>query len=445
MDDKLDYNEKNFYQLVLVATVSWEFLGPLHAIIRNVFLLPSFQDGKLNSTTSLGVQIVDVQNTPPVFQGSLAAVVSEDTPIGTLVMTVVARDGDRGQPRKIVYDLLENPMDYFLLDAKSGELKTARPLDKEALPSESGLIRLSIRAREVQDGSPLDGPLTSTVATAVVKLLDVNDRSPTFNLKDYYVNVPENTAAGTPLPIELSVADLDVGNNSIFSLRLDDVSEVFDVEPKVVVGASQVSVRVKGTLDYENPNERNLLLLIIAEETETPQKLSSTATIHIQVVDENDNAPKFDSESYSVTVPETANEGHLIATITARDLDSGHFGTEGIRYSLSGTGAEFFEVDSRTGAISVARCQHNVKKRQIDDYEDYDSATTNPEEYRLQEIFESEEASDQYNSYSVTQESPTATTPTDFLGKPPCLDYETQSVYFLSYAVSYLESRQGVL
>lgn len=64
------------------------------------------QDGLHNATTSLEIHIKDVQNTPPIFQDSLAAVISEDSPIGTLVMTVHARDGDRGQPRKIVYDLI---------------------------------------------------------------------------------------------------------------------------------------------------------------------------------------------------------------------------------------------------------------------------------------------------------------------------------------------------
>lgn len=50
----------------------------------------------------------DVQDRRPVFQGALAAVINEDSPIGTLVMTVHARDGDHGQPRKIVYDLLSS-------------------------------------------------------------------------------------------------------------------------------------------------------------------------------------------------------------------------------------------------------------------------------------------------------------------------------------------------
>lgn len=48
----------------------------------------------------------DIQNTGPVFLGSLTGVIREDDPIGTLVMTVQARDGDRGEPRKIYYELV---------------------------------------------------------------------------------------------------------------------------------------------------------------------------------------------------------------------------------------------------------------------------------------------------------------------------------------------------
>lgn len=58
------------------------------------------------SVTGLEIRVKDVQNSPPVFQGSLAAVIDEDCAIGTLVMTIQAKDGDRGQPRKIVYDLI---------------------------------------------------------------------------------------------------------------------------------------------------------------------------------------------------------------------------------------------------------------------------------------------------------------------------------------------------
>lgn len=72
----------------------------------------NFQDGTHSTATSFEVRVKDVQNSPPVFQGSLAAVIEENSPIGTLVLKVQARDGDTGEPRKIVYELLtsEYPM-----------------------------------------------------------------------------------------------------------------------------------------------------------------------------------------------------------------------------------------------------------------------------------------------------------------------------------------------
>lgn len=67
-----------------------------------------FQDGELNSSTLFNIDIGDVQNTPPKFIGKLNAEISEDAPINTLVMTVHAEDGDRGEPRKIVYELVNS-------------------------------------------------------------------------------------------------------------------------------------------------------------------------------------------------------------------------------------------------------------------------------------------------------------------------------------------------
>lgn len=83
LNGKLDYNDKMIYHIQLNAT-----------------------DSVHETTTDVEVRVRDVQNSPPVFLGSLAAVIDEDSPIGTLVMTVQARDGDKGQPRRISYELI---------------------------------------------------------------------------------------------------------------------------------------------------------------------------------------------------------------------------------------------------------------------------------------------------------------------------------------------------
>lgn len=51
-----------------------------------------------------------MQNSPPVFEGSLTGVVWEDADIGTPVMTIKAHDGDKEHPRKIVYELVESEL-----------------------------------------------------------------------------------------------------------------------------------------------------------------------------------------------------------------------------------------------------------------------------------------------------------------------------------------------
>lgn len=45
---------------------------------------------------------------PPIFHGSLTTVISEDILVGTHILTINAKDGDRGEPRNIVYDLVQS-------------------------------------------------------------------------------------------------------------------------------------------------------------------------------------------------------------------------------------------------------------------------------------------------------------------------------------------------
>lgn len=313
-------------------------------------------------------------------------------------------------------------MDYFLLDEKTGELRTARPLDKEALPDNTGLTKLLIQARELIDGTPGADNSTSAQAEATITIRDVNDSPPEFNKKEYSVSLLENTVTGTPLALDMNVTDKDVGVNSKFSLRLEDVSGVFEIEPKFVTGSSQVNIRVgEGTLDYENPNQRKFIVLVIAEETDTNPKLSSTATITVSVLDANDNKPSFEEESYTASVSEAAKPGQYITTISAKDSDSGNYGEAGIRYSISGSGSELFNVNERTGVITLADChkiskmnsveQNNRRKREASEYEVFQSNFDVPTE-----------VSDERSSFT---ESP--------IKQENCLDYEKETAYFLSY------------
>lgn len=50
--------------------------------------------------------MVDVQNSPPIFSGSLSGSLSEDAPVGSVALVVKARDADRAQPRDVALELV---------------------------------------------------------------------------------------------------------------------------------------------------------------------------------------------------------------------------------------------------------------------------------------------------------------------------------------------------
>ena len=53
------------------------------------------------------------------------------------------------------------------------------------------------------------------------------------------------------------------GLNSVFSLRLEDITGAFTVEPSQATGSTSVNIRVtNGSLDYENPNQRKFIILV---------------------------------------------------------------------------------------------------------------------------------------------------------------------------------------
>lgn len=112
---------------------------------------------------------------------------------------------------RLVCLFFTDPFDYFLLDDDTGELRTAKPLDREALENSTGVLTLIVKARELIDGMPGNDKLTVSTAEATVTIKDVNDEPPTFNRREYNIEIPENVPDGTPLPhLDMTVKDPDV-------------------------------------------------------------------------------------------------------------------------------------------------------------------------------------------------------------------------------------------
>lgn len=59
-----------------------------------------------------------------------------------------------------------------------------------------------------------------------------------------------------------------------------------------------------------------VFLQLLAIEVNTPEKFSSTADILIQLLDTNDNVPKFTSHYYIARIPENAPGGSNVVAVT---------------------------------------------------------------------------------------------------------------------------------
>ena len=159
--------------------------------------------------------IISIQdgNDPPEFLQSIYdASVSEGAVQGTRVMAVRAVDKDvRPQNNQFSYSIIGgNVGQAFKVDPQTGDIETAKQLDRETVPT----YELIIGA--IDTGSP---PQTGT-ATVRIELLDINDNGPDFASSEVIGYVSENEPAGTTI-MTLTATDPDLPpNGAPFSYRL---------------------------------------------------------------------------------------------------------------------------------------------------------------------------------------------------------------------------------
>lgn len=92
------------------------------------------------------------------------------------------------------------------------------------------------------DGVKGDDPLTVTSVEATVTVKDVNDEPPSFNKREYYVEISENIVEGSPLPnLNMSVRDPDVVSNGTFKFIFRGEIDFFLFKKKYEIQISSFS------------------------------------------------------------------------------------------------------------------------------------------------------------------------------------------------------------
>ncbi|KAL3853598.1 hypothetical protein ACJMK2_017132 [Sinanodonta woodiana] len=296
----------------------------------------------------------EINNNPQFDNVSYTVSVMEGLAPGYLVTTITATDSDIGQNGILTYTLRPNfddrSADMFEMNPTSGIIKTTKILDREVIPRHRFLVIATDNGR----------PSKSNTATLTVNVLDQNDNVPIFEKSVYSVEKYENLPQGSPI-ISVRATDADEGANADIRYSIVNPAgpnEAFMIHP--VTG----SISTRGDLDREITSFYTLL--VQAADQGDKIQLSSTATVNIKILDENDNSPQFSQPSYMVDVLESLDvtASPVIIRITATDKDEGP--NADIRYSITGgnTGSTF-SIDPIDGQIRVLR------KLDYEDQKDY--------------------------------------------------------------------------
>ncbi|KAK5877993.1 hypothetical protein CesoFtcFv8_025447 [Champsocephalus esox] len=183
----------------------------LHIEGTNTHVDPRFSYlGSFKDTATLKITVGDVDEAPIFSIDHYIMDVYENSPSGTEVGAVMARDPDsRNSPVRYFLDSKEEGVRYFRIDESSGLIRTTQSLDREDMSWHN----ITVMASEV------DNPSLLSHVPVTVQVLDVNDNPPEI-ATDEEVIVCESSRPGQVIQTVTAVDKDDFANGQRFSFAL---------------------------------------------------------------------------------------------------------------------------------------------------------------------------------------------------------------------------------
>ncbi|XP_074816875.1 protocadherin alpha-C2-like isoform X2 [Natator depressus] len=324
----LDYEEASSYEIYVQATDR----GPV----------------SMAGHCKVLVNIVDVNdNAPEVVLTSLYSPVPENARPETVVALMSVTDQDSGLNRQVSLSIPPNIPFKLNSFKNSYTLVTQGNLDRERASS----YNITVTATDA--GTP---PLSSHKVIQVY-ISDVNDNPPRFEEPMYSVYIPENNALGVSL-CTVKAIDPDANENAYVSYSLlKGEIQGLPVTSYVSIKSDNGNIYAVNSFDYEKLRE--FQVVVQAQDAGTPA-LSSTVTVHVYVVDQNDHAPQIlyptstNASAALEMIPRSAHAGYLVTKVIAIDADSGQ--NAWLFYHLAqASDPDLFRVELHSGEIRTTR------------------------------------------------------------------------------------------
>uniref|UniRef100_UPI00398E8ED6 protocadherin Fat 1a isoform X3 n=1 Tax=Pristiophorus japonicus TaxID=55135 RepID=UPI00398E8ED6 len=286
----------------------------------------------LNDVATVNINVTDINDNTPKFSHNVyMAVISEDAPLGQLVVSVIADDSDGPLNNQIHYSIINgNQGSPFTIDITKGEIKVAQHLDREKI---SGYT-LTVQA--LDNGVP---PRFNTT-TVNIDVADVNDNPPMFSQANYSVIIQENKPVGSSV-LQLQVIDKDSSHNGppfTFTIISGNEENEFQINAHgLLISSSHLNHKVK---------DMYLLQVQVTDSGRPP--LTSSTFIRLKIIEESIYPPAILPLEIHITTVGDEYAGGVIGKIHATDQDI----YDTLTYSLPTSNMEnSFAVSSTDGKM----------------------------------------------------------------------------------------------
>ncbi|KAL3659516.1 hypothetical protein V7S43_015506 [Phytophthora oleae] len=326
--------------ITLRNTLNFEILQSYQLSVRLLDSNGAFTDG------SVSISVTD-SNEPPVFQASTYSFeIEENTPVNTVVGSVIAMDSDTYQNKTISYNIVNgNDIGAFGLLSIAGDgriiVASQQALNFERQKQYSLLISAT-------DSGP-DG--LSSFVTVVLDIKDINEAPIAYSLTLY---ISEDATVATALCTSKDLNQIFTGahyasdpdSNDILIFTILDAADTFAIDPVTGVVLSQK------LLNFEQKPYFSIYLTV-----SDSGNLSSVAMANVMVLDRND-APLITSTVFLVVENAVRNSVAGTVLITDEDFNQNHvFALVGItlllRDNSSSTSTDAVSVAMNSGSIRV--------------------------------------------------------------------------------------------
>ncbi|XP_066529159.1 cadherin-2-like isoform X2 [Hoplias malabaricus] len=238
----------------------------------------------------------------------------------------------------------QDPVGVFHVDTKSGIIEVNQKVDYEK--NKNFMLSVDCRgSEEVQRNFVVE-----------IQVRDINDNPPVFDQTSYEASVQESIPQGTELmSLEAMDPDEKSPGNGVFTFRIISVSpETSNLQFFIKQQQQTGLLSFRGCLDFEEAQKYTVL--VEAKDHGKDVQLSSTATVTVNILDNNDHMPRLYLTTGSGRVRK-GDVGGIVYRVKVTDEDQPGSAGWRAKYTVHGEEENTFQIqtdpETNDGIVSV--------------------------------------------------------------------------------------------